>query len=177
MAEKMSNAILEDVRIIFRNFAGAEGQYNRKGDRNFSVVLPEDIAEQMKEDGWNIKYLKPRDEDDAPQAYIQVSVSYKARPPRVVMITSRGRNNIGEDMLEILDWANIEKVDLILNPYQWEVNGKTGVKAYLKSIYVTIEEDELERKYSELPELSSGTEQLALEASELVYEDLGEFDK
>jgi hypothetical protein len=30
------------------------------------------------------------------------------------------------------------------------VNNKSGIKAYLQSIYVTIEEDALEKKYSEL---------------------------
>ena len=47
-------------------------------------------------------------------------------------------------------------MDLILNPYEWAVNGKTGVKAYLKSIFVTIQEDELERKYADVPEIDFG---------------------
>lgn len=151
----------EDARIVFRNFSGKEGQYNREGDRNFALILDNEIAPAMAEDGWNVKYLKPREEGDDPQAYMQVSVSYKQRPPRVVIITSRGRTNIPEEMLDILDWAEIRQVDLIVNPYQWAVNGKTGVKAYLKSIYITIEEDELEQKYAEVPD--SG--QNALEAT------------
>lgn len=152
--------VIEDARLVFRNFAGKEQQYNREGDRNFSVLLDDGVAENMLEDGWNIKYLKPRpgdddgdDEGDTPaQAYLQVTVGYKGRPPKIAVITSRGRTNIGEDEIEMLDWADIKTADLIVRPYEWAVNGKTGVKAYLKSLFVTIDEDYLERKYADLDE-------------------------
>jgi hypothetical protein len=142
---------MEGVRIIFRNFSGKEGQYNREGDRNFAVLLDETIANSMAEDGWNVKWLKPREEEEGetPQAYLQVSVNFKGRPPRVVLVTSRGRTNLDEGSVEMLDWADINNIDLIVRPYEWSVNGKTGIKAYLQSIYVTIEEDALELKYSE----------------------------
>src|SRR5919205_38637 len=107
MADRKPNITLEGVRIAFRNFSGKEGQYNREGDRNFAAILPNEIAEQMAQDGWNIKYLKPRDEEEQPQAYIQVAVSYKnaTRPPRVVMLTKKGRTPLGESEINILDWA------------------------------------------------------------------------
>jgi hypothetical protein len=152
MADKMASATLEDVRIAFRNFSGKEGKYNRAGDRNFCILLPDAIAKQMEQDGWNVRYLSPREADVEPQGYIQVAVNYKGRPPRVVMITSRGKTNLDEDMVDILDWADVLSADVIIRPYEWEVNGKTGVKAYLQSIYVTIEEDDLERKYGDLPD-------------------------
>ena len=144
--------IMEGVQIIFRNFSGKEGQYNREGDRNFAVLLDDTVAHSMAEDGWNVKWLKPRedDEDETPQAYLQVSVNFKGRPPLIVYITSRGRTDLEEDMVERLDWADIQNVDLIVRPYEWLVNGKSGIKAYLKSMYVTVEEDALERKYAEL---------------------------
>lgn len=148
-----TTVLMEGVRIIFRNFSGKEGQYNREGDRNFAVLLDEPVAIQMTEDGWNVKWLKPReeDEDEKEQAYLPVSVKFdKGRPPRVVMITSRGRTNLGESEVEMLDWADITNVDMIVRPYEWNVSGKTGVKAYLQSLYVTIEEDALERKYADL---------------------------
>lgn len=170
VAKQVTSLTFEDARIVFRNFSGKEGQYNREGDRNFALIIANDISDQMLDDGWNIKYLRPREEGDEPQAYMQVSVSYKQRPPRVVMITSRGRTNIPEQMLDILDWAEIRQVDLIVNPYQWAVNGKTGVKAYLKSIFITIEEDELERKYADVPDsgqnVLEGTNALAIEAAQ-----------
>ena len=143
--------LFENCRIIFRNFAGEQSQFNPKGARNFCVIIDDfDVADQMKRDGWNIKYLKPRDEGDTETPYLQVSVSYDNIPPTIVMLTSRGRTHLTEDTVGLLDYAEIENVDLIINPYNWEVNGKSGVKAYVKSMYVTIAEDPLAIKYAEV---------------------------
>lgn len=151
--KRIPNLVVEDAQIRFRNFSGAEGRYNREGDRNFCLLLDPDAAEQMDADGWNVKFLKPLDEGDTPRPYIEVSVNFKSNvPPNVVMITSRGRTRLSEDEVMLLDWADIRTVDLTINPYYWEVNGKTGIKAYLKSIFVTIEEDALDLKYANVPD-------------------------
>lgn len=147
---------IEGARIVFRNFSGREGQYNREGDRNFAVLIDDPkIEKEMKKEGWNVKYLTPRDEDDVDQAYVQVSVNYKGRPPKIVLLSNRGgrqvRTDLAEQDVEILDWIEIANVDLILNPYEWSVSGKTGIKAYLKSMFVTMDEDELDQKYNTVP--------------------------
>lgn len=146
--------LFEDVRIVFRNFQGKEGQYNREGDRNFGVIIPDTAtAEAMLVDGWNVKYLKPRegDEDATETPWLSVTVNFdKGRPPQIMLITTRGRTALDEKTVESLDWADITHVDLIVRPYAWEVNEKTGIKAYLQSMYVTIEEDALARKYAEM---------------------------
>jgi hypothetical protein len=148
MADAVKTFQVEEAAIIFRNFAGKEQQYNREGDRNFAVILPEDIDIQMLEDGWNVRYLKPREEGDAPVPYISVAVNFKNRPPRVVLLTSTSRTQLDESSVEILDWADIKKADLIARGFDWFVNGKSGTKAYLQTMFVTIEEDALERKYA-----------------------------
>lgn len=147
--------LMEDARIIFRNFAGKEGMYNREGDRNFCILLDDKLANEMSADGWNIKTLKARESSDPAepdQPYIMVSVGYKGRPPKIVMITSKGRTDLGEDEIEVLDWVDIKNVDLIVRPYEWRVGDKTGIKAYLKSMFVTIDEDALEIKYADVQE-------------------------
>jgi hypothetical protein len=152
--KKIGNVLIEDARILFRNFAGEEGQYNAAGKRNFNVILPDDVAEQMLADGWNVKYLQPREgeEDATPTPRLEVSVGYKVRPPTIVLLTSKGQTRLGEADVNILDWADIEKADLIIRPYEWDVNGKTGIKAYVQTLYVTIREDELELKYANVPD-------------------------
>jgi hypothetical protein len=72
----------------------------------------------------------------------------KTRPPRAILLSSKGREQLGEDEINILDWCDIQTVDLIVRQFSWDVQSKQGVSAYLQSIYVTINEDELELKYA-----------------------------
>lgn len=141
---------VEDARIIFRNFAGKEGPYNKEGERSFALILPLDLAEQMLADGWNVKYLDPREDGEDPTAYISVSIRFDVRPPRVVMLTSSTRTQLDEQSIEVLDWSDIRNVDIIIRGYDWFVasTGKSGTKAYLQTMFIQIEEDELERKYA-----------------------------
>jgi len=148
MADEVMTFMVEDARIIFRNFSGKEGPYNKAGVRSFAVVLTSDVGLKMLNDGWNVHYLTSREEGEEATPFISVAVRFDIRPPRIVMITSAGRTTLTEEMVEVLDWADIRVADLIARGSHWDVNQKTGIKAYLQSLFVTIEEDALERKYS-----------------------------
>lgn len=146
------NLAIENAHILWPNFAGKATQFNQEGKRYFCVEIDKDIAEKLADEGWNIKMREPRDEGDDPMYYMQVSVSYDNIPPTIFVITHNGKSRLNSDTVDMLDWAEIVNVDLVISPYNWEVNGKHGVKAYLKSMYVVLFEDEFADKYADVPD-------------------------
>lgn len=139
---------IEGATLRYKNFTGAAKKYNAKGLRNFHVVLNTELAKILEKDGWNVRWHDPKEDGDEAWASIKVAVRFDNYPPRIVMITGKNRTVLDEDTVEILDWAEIKNVDVMLSPSSWEVNGKKGIKAYLKKLFVTLSEEDLEAKYS-----------------------------
>lgn len=153
MADDRKQFMVEDARIIpaFRNFSGKEGPYNNAGSRNFAVELDPQVANAMKADGWNVKFPTPgEDDEDTKMPYIQVSIGWKVRPPTVVMVSATARTIINEKNVEMLDWVNITKADLIAVESRWTHGQRSGIKPYVQTLVVFIEEDALQRKYAHL---------------------------
>lgn len=140
---------IDDAHIAFRNFAGAEGKFNPAGNRNFCVFLPDDTAKKMESDGWTIRWLRARD-DEPPQALLAVKVNFGNYPPKVVLVSDGHMSQLTDHNINVLDFADLDQVDLILNGYPWELQGKTGVKAYLKTGYFVLVVDELAKKYTQV---------------------------
>lgn len=133
---------IDDARIVYRNFSGTGSKFNREGDRNFAVVIPDqDMADELVNRGWNVKIKPPRDEDDAPFMFLPVKIKFNERGPKVYLQSGEKTVELDEEGIDCLDDVDILGVDLDIRPYDWEVNGKQGRTAYLQSIRVVQEID------------------------------------
>lgn len=143
---------LENVRIGFRNFEGREGKYNKQGERAFAVFLDRQLAEELSAEGWNVKFPGESEDridpdEDTRDPYLQVSVGFDYYPANVFLISNGHPTKLSESEVLMLDWAEIENVDLVIRPYEWSVNKNSGIKAYLKSGYFSIITDKFAAKY------------------------------
>ena len=148
--ERNNKLAIDNARIIFKNFTGKDDKFGREGDRSFSIVIEDDaLAEQLANAGWNVKPLTPRDPDEKVNHFIKVKISFKVRPPKIWLLTNHKRTLLDEDTIATLQYARIENADVVVSPWRWEVNGKTGIAAYLETLYVKIEDDPFADKYAD----------------------------
>ena len=148
---KENNLVIEGARIKYRNFTGREERFNPAGRRNFCLCLDEELAKQMKLDGWNVRFPESNEDGDVSEPYVGINVNFDGRiPPRIFLVTKRNKTLLDEGTVGQLDYAEIANVDIIVRPYHWGDSVKGGIKGYVKTMYVTVVEDEFAEKYSDL---------------------------
>lgn len=141
---------IDDARIIYRNFKGEPSKFNREGDRNFALIIPnEDMANDLVDRRWNVKIKPPRDEDDSPFMYLPVKIKFNDRGPAIYLKSGNNVRKLSEDVVGLIDDIDILSVDMDIRPYDWEVNGKTGRTAYLQSMEVVQEVDRFAARFAE----------------------------
>ncbi len=145
---------IENAVIRFPNFSGRPDKWNPNGGRrSFVLLLTDELAEDLTNSGCNVKVFQPRDDEEVPQPYISVKLNYNGPfPPNIYMICGRSKTLLNEDTVGNLDYSDIEHIDLILRPYDYgEKMGKgpdePHVALYVKTMYVTIAQDNFASKY------------------------------
>ena len=139
----LDNIIVENARIACRNFDG--NRYKRGGERSFWLVIENpEAANHLQSLGWNVHIKPPREEGDQPFMYIPVAISYRYDKfaPKIYKVTSRGKESIYEEDVADIDNWELRDIFIEVRPRFWtDDDGNEKVKAYLKTMYVTIEED------------------------------------
>ena len=134
---------INDARILWPNFEGRGDRFNKQGDRNFTLIIPDqEIAEALMNDkskygdGWNVK-IKHRDEGEAPFMNLKVKVSFNGRGPNIYLVSGNKQVALNEDTVKCLDYIDIVSCDMDIRPYDGEMpNGQTFRTAYLSAMRV-----------------------------------------
>lgn len=146
---------IDDARLIYCNFRGEKDDFNPNGNRQFSVIIPnEDIADQLKNDineygvGWTVKIS--RKDSDNPILHLPVKVKYTERSQPDVYLDVNGKvTKLDEEDISILDDIAIDHVDIDIRPY--DDDGRFGPfrSAYLERIWVYQLVDRFRQRYAE----------------------------
>ena len=150
---------IENAQLIWRNFSGKAGKFNAEGQRNFNVIIDEDTYAVLANDGWNVRVIMPKEDQDpdTPPLYIlPVKVAFGNKPPKIKLISSTGAKDLNEETVGMLDFIDIKTCDVVVNPYNYNVMGRSGVSGYLKALYVTMVEDRFAGKYVDVPTSAVG---------------------
>ena len=139
------NERLEHVTIgvgHWRNFSGEKTENNKSGRRLFNIFLPESLAMELKDIGWNVKQHDPYREGDDPSYTLEIEASYDTKGgrfpvPLVKMVAYDGVETLlTEETIGMLDRADIQESTVEFRPNNWEVNDRWGCKAYLQELVV-----------------------------------------
>ena len=138
----------------WRNFSGEKTDANKTGRRVFNIFLPEDLANELKEIGWNVKSHDPYKPDGDTTYTLEIEVSYDTKDgkfpvPIVKMVSYDGVETLlNEETIGMLDRADIEEAEVEFRPNNWSVNGRTGCKAYLHELKVYLRQPRRARSAS-----------------------------
>lgn len=147
----VNNINIEGAMIIWKNFSGERDKFN-PGKRGFSVVIDDTVmADELRQEGWNVKD-RPLQEgaDDSEQEWTLPVKLNMNRYTQVWLIVGNHKTLLDEDTVSQLDVVDIANCDISIRPYEWEMNGRTGITAYVDSMYVTIRENKFAEKYADL---------------------------
>nr|DAQ75946.1 MAG TPA: hypothetical protein [Caudoviricetes sp.] len=136
---------LENVRIIYPNFAGRESEYNTKGSREFALALDPELGQELASQGLNVKF--PTEDQPNRPVYLPVTLSNgpEIQPWIKIVLVNNGNGTIinPTDVSQIIMLDEVTagaRANVIVNPYNWSTAGRTGIKAYINKLYIYIDD-------------------------------------
>ena len=147
----VNNINIEGATIIWKNFSGERDRFN-PGKRGFSVVIDDEVmADELRQEGWNIKERPLQEGADPSEQEWTLPVKLNMnRYTQVWLIVGNHKTLLDENTVAQLDVVDIIDCDISIRPYEWEMSGRTGITAYVDSMYVTIRENKFAEKYADL---------------------------
>jgi hypothetical protein len=149
--KKVGNITLEDAKFFGRpNFSGVEDRF-KDDRRKFTVLIPNEVADQLREMGWNVKTSIPTQEelrefpDREPISHLKVMVDDGS----IVQI------RMGENVEQltvgnfgVIDRSRIDTMDMEIRAWEYDPEERPGqYSARLVALVANIRPNILEQKY------------------------------
>ena len=161
-----------NCRTTYKNFEGRKNEYNDAGQKTFSIRISEEEALHrfpmgydaygeivygpgLIDQGLNVKPMPHREDEINPDWHLPVSIRYDpdfpSRNPGVTMISTdtNGRpvhTSLNEFSIGLIDRADVIEYNVAVRIHNWKKNGKSGRKAYLRNMDVTVYQDCVEKR-------------------------------
>ena len=147
----VNNINIEGAIVIWKNFSGERDKFN-PGKRGFSVVIDDAaMAKELRNEGWNVKDRPLQEGADPSEQEWTLPVKLNMnRYTQVWLIVGNHKTLLDENTVAQLDVVDFVNCDISIRPYEWEMGGRTGITAYVDSMYVTIRENKFAEKYADL---------------------------
>ena len=148
-----------DREVRSRNFGGEEKKdrvtgrtVNSPGYRNFLLFVTEEIAEELKDHGCEVKYTKVTGPNDVPMPYVSITVSYFLKPVEACLISNGNMTQLDEDHIRNINDVDIRNmaIELEYGKEKTHQNGVTYIPLYAQKIWVEVVPSYFAEKYSYL---------------------------
>lgn len=134
---RLNDLEIRDAHIFAKNFKGQEKKkngrlVNKEGTRTFCVEISSDIAQDLRDDGWNIS-MRLDQENNEMFCYLPVELRFSPVRPDVYAIVNGVKRDLDETQVHQLDQRKFRKVDLVVHPHWWfdDNTNEWRVKAFL----------------------------------------------
>lgn len=156
--------IFKNVRIIWKNFSGQVNDFNPQvgldangkpiGKRYFSIVLTEEMAEELRQlelrgnsgkiiKGCNVKTRLPKDGEGEP--LYTLKVGFGNYPPEAIWrVIPKGRMALNLETVGNLDHEFIDHADVKVSLATYEKGPNSGITAYLSKMIAYVQEDDFD---------------------------------
>jgi len=139
------------IKWVFSHFDGREDTFNQEGDHNFTVIIPEREALELKEQGWSIREVPGYEEGDPPEFLLKVKISSRFFDELKIYLIKNNRKYRAEkrDLADIKR-STTTRIDLVIKPSRWTHGNNSGVTAYVEELYAHIEQSRFADMYDDL---------------------------
>lgn len=138
------------IKWAFSHFDGREDTFNAEGDHNFTIIIPADRVQELKDQGWAIREMPGYEEGDPPEFLLKVKISYKYEDPKIFLIKGNRKYRCDKRDLADITRATTENIDVIVTPSRWVHGANSGVSAYAKELYATVQQSRFAAAYQDM---------------------------